>query len=203
MIDPRKLQSMNRAIERLERAFAVAMKASQNCLGEGVRDCSPQAEGKPSDGARTKRATAPAAADVPPGGFRSFRRVRAVRDEAELARRRAQRGRLGVPVENRAAELKVRAERRLGQMLECLAPRGGDHRSSLGTRARSGLAELGVTHNQSSRWRREADLSDREFENYLAGAKRRGEQVTAADVLRLAEMSRAGNGRQAPDGTRP
>ena len=235
MIDPRKLKAMNREIERLDRAFAVAMKASQNCLGEGVRDCSPQAEGKPLAGARAKTGTVPATADVPPGGFEpltkppgrrgqspfysddhrgdgariktgtvpsGFAKVRAVRDEAELARRRAQRDGLGMPVENRAAELKVRAERRLGQMLECLAPRGGDHRSSRRKRARSVLAELDVTHNQSSRWRREAELSDREFEKYLADAKRRGERVTAADVLRLAEMSQAGNGRLPPGGTR-
>jgi hypothetical protein len=133
---------------------------------------------------------------------KSFRQVRAVREKAELARRRAKRERLGVPVENRAADLKLRAERRLGQLLECLAPRGGDHRSSRRKGARSALAELGVTHNQSSRWRREAALSDREFEKYLADAKRRGERVTAADVLRLAEMSRTGNGRLASDGTR-
>jgi hypothetical protein len=126
----------------------------------------------------------------------SFRQVRAVRDKAELARRQAQRERLGVPIENRAAELKVRAERRLGQLLECLAPRGGDHRSSRRKSARSALAELDVTHNQSSRWRREAELSEREFEKYLADARRRGERVTAADVLRLVEMS--GNGREVP-----
>lgn len=137
--------------------------------------------------------TVPAAADVPPSGFA---KVRAVRDQAELARRQAQRDGLGVPVENRAAELKLRAERQLGQMLECLAPRGGDHRSSRQKRARSALAELGVTHNQSSRWRHEVELSDREFETYLADAKRRGERVSAADVVRLAEMSR--NGREVP-----
>src|SRR5438445_12563278 len=84
---------------------------------------------------------------------KSFKQVKAVRDKAELARRKAQVDGLGLEVENRAAELKVRAERQLGQLLECLARHGGDRRSSRRVPASQTLAKLDVTHDQSSRWR--------------------------------------------------
>jgi hypothetical protein len=115
-----------------------------------------------------------------------FAEVRTVRANAESIRRSAQLARLGVDVENCAAEVRLRAERRLGQMFELSFLHGGDRRSESKRRLR--LADLRVTRNESSRWRRIAAVSDSEFEKYLTGAKRRGERITSADLLRLAQM---------------
>ncbi len=148
----RKLDEMTTAIERLEQDFAIALNELQIPRGAADRPSSKSA-GQLSF----------SACPITGRGAGGFAEVKAIRDKAESARKRAQREQLGVLIENRAAELKLRAERRLGQLLDRLAPRGGDRRSSSRNYAGPVLVQLGVTHNQSSRWRREASLPDREF----------------------------------------
>ncbi len=93
--------------------------------------------------------------------------------------------------ENAAREagvLKVRAERRLGELLSRTEmdrggrPRKGKNRSQ----AANGLDALGVTKDQSSRWQRVASLPSEIFEAFIAEA----EEVTTSGALRLAAGGR-------------
>jgi hypothetical protein len=120
---------------------------------------------------------------------RSLKDVKAIRDKAEAARHFAQSAALGLKIQNRAAELKLRAERRAGELLSELAPHGGNRRPS-SHEENLKLSDLGIDHNQSARWRREATVSDAVFERYLAAANELGKEITAQGLLRLERLSR-------------
>jgi hypothetical protein len=116
-----------------------------------------------------------------------------VRDQAEAIRAYARQRDGCLEVQNAAAELKVRAERRLGELLLELDRNGGGRPEktppSVGgvSEARPAtLDELGINYMQSSRWRQIAALPERAFEHFLETRKAEGEEITSADLLRLA-----------------
>ena len=92
-------------------------------------------------------------------------------------------------------EIKVRAERRAGQMLaEMEKNRGAEGTGSNQHEVRSHdvtappkLADLGITKNESSRWQKLAGVSDESFEHAVAAAKEVAGEVTTAAMLRVAE----------------
>jgi hypothetical protein len=55
--------------------------------------------------------------------------IKSIRDKAEAARTYIKAARLGLELQNRAAEVKLRAERKAGQFLKSLKLRGGDRKS--------------------------------------------------------------------------
>jgi hypothetical protein len=112
--------------------------------------------------------------------------IKSLRDKAEAARQYIENARLGQSLQNFAAELKLRAERRIGGLLRELVPHGGNRRPS---RHRAGLklADFGIDSSQSSRWRREAAVPDAAFEQYVATANELGQDITAQGLLRLAK----------------
>ena len=114
-------------------------------------------------------------------------RWRSVREQAELLRRQARKARAGVEVENRAVEVRLRAERTAGEILTHLARHGGDHRSA--AHSKLTVSSVGISPKHSSVWRREAAISDLHFEDYLADAKRRGARLSTADLLRFGELT--------------
>lgn len=104
--------------------------------------------------------------------------LRELRDLGELwvqaARRRG-----GLQVQNAGAELKLRAERRLGQLLTDTPMFGRRDVSRDATRLPDG-----VTRSQSSRWQQAAQLPDHLFEAHLAEVVNAGGELTTAGVLR-------------------
>jgi hypothetical protein len=113
--------------------------------------------------------------------------VKAIRDKAEAARHYAQSASLGLKIQNRAAELKLRAERRAGQLLAELIDRGGD-RKSKSRHEKLKLSDLGVDHNQSARWQKEAAVPERIFEEYVVAANKMGRDITAQGLLRIGRI---------------
>jgi len=114
----------------------------------------------------------------------SFDTIKEIRDKADALRKYAQDARAGLDLLNRVAELKLRAERRAGQLLLLMALRGGDRKS--GRRSQVNLAELGLTKDQSARWQKEASVPDEEFARLVDAARRGKMELTAAALLRLA-----------------
>lgn len=76
---------------------------------------------------------------------------------------------LGANHYNRAAELKLRAERKAGELLAAseFTGRGGDRKSSSQSELDS-LEGLGVTKKESHRWQAIAVVPAEEFEGYVA-----------------------------------
>lgn len=98
----------------------------------------------------------------------SFDEVTHARDAAEAARSFAKAARQGSDIQNRAAELKLRAEREAGEFLSSLRLHGGNRRSRSPS-ATLKLKDLGVTKQQSQRWQIIARVPEESFEQYLNG----------------------------------
>ena len=89
--------------------------------------------------------------------------IKTIRNRAEAVRTYAKSAALGLEAQNRAAEVKLRAERKAGELLMALRPRGGDRKLNAHA-ARLSLADLGITHDQSTRWQLQARLDQRQFD---------------------------------------
>jgi len=105
---------------------------------------------------------------------RSLEDVRGIRDLAEAARVYARAHALGIEAENHAAEIKVRAERKAGELLVQSAaagerfPRGRTSEVVASDSTPPTLSDLGITRDQSSRWQTIATLPETEFEAEIA-----------------------------------
>jgi N6-adenosine-specific RNA methylase IME4 len=79
-----------------------------------------------------------------------------------------------------AAEIKVRAERRAGELLPDLIEHGGDKaRSQVAT-----LRELGISKSESSRWQQAAAYPEPDFEVWLDDLKGRSGAIPTSSALR-------------------
>lgn len=134
-----------------------------------------------------------------------------IRDIAEAARVYAQAAKLGLQSQNEAAEIKIRAERKAGEMLTRMPMQdGGD-----AMKARSHgvtevlpptLAELGIEKMQSSRWQQIAKLPEQIFEEFITETKEDGYELTSSGLIREAQRLNIQashsekHGRPLPDG---
>ena len=115
----------------------------------------------------------------------SFEDIKHLRDKAEAVRVFARAANLNLDFQNRAAELKLRAERKAGEVLQKLKLRGGDRKSNSHHDSLK-LSDLGITAAQSLRWQRESRIPEEEFCRYIAAARAAGREITAAGLLKLA-----------------
>jgi hypothetical protein len=116
----------------------------------------------------------------------SFDEIKDIRDKAEAVRKYAQSAALGLDVQNRAAEVKLRAERRAGVLLSQLMLRGGDRRSK-SRDDRLKLDDLGISRNQSTRWQIQAKVPENIFCNYVRDTCDAGKELTSATLMRVAK----------------
>lgn len=95
-----------------------------------------------------------------------------------------------------ATEIKVRAERKCGEMLRQSAERGeratreANLSKSNDATSVPTLSEIGVTKDQSSRYQQLASMSDAHFETAVATARDTAGQVTTAFMLREAKAAK-------------
>jgi hypothetical protein len=106
-------------------------------------------------------------------------KVKAIRDNADALRHNAQ---LGPKLQNRAAEIRLRAERRAGELLTTLSLHGGSRKSSSQIE-RLSLSSLGIDHNQSFRWQCLAAIPVRHFEEYIATSIEQGKPISSNRLL--------------------
>lgn len=90
-----------------------------------------------------------------------------------------------------ATEIKVRAERRCGELLASTEKRNGGHamkaRSDYSTEVPPTLSDMGLTKDESSRYQQLAAMPSEHFETAVATAKATAGQVTTAFMLREAQ----------------
>jgi hypothetical protein len=115
---------------------------------------------------------------------KDLKEVKALRDKAEAARQYARSSAMSQEIQNHAAELKLLAERRAGELLDDLVPHGGK-RTASSQHGNLTLAELGINANQSSRWRREAAVPEPVFKQYVSAANKFGRDITSQGLLRI------------------
>jgi len=111
---------------------------------------------------------------------------------AETLRRYAQRARLGMTAQNRCAEIRLRAERKLGQYL-------ADTRRNSGGRPKPvprgngfpTLDDLGITRKLSHRAQRLAEIPAKDFDWYLRTAGAQEWEITTRLLLHYPERRQA------------
>jgi len=151
---------------------------------------------------------------------RSFDEVKVVVDLAEAARVYARQARLGLEAQNDAAEVRLRAERRAGELLAAMGKHaGGRPMAQLPSQVVSAelaatdenplqavrgfpqteaenqrpprLAELQITYRQSTQWQQLAALPEPVFEAHIRTTRARRNELTPAGTLKLARQHRA------------
>jgi hypothetical protein len=132
---------------------------------------------------------------------RTLPEVKGMRDRAEAVRVFAKSAHMCLSIQNLAAEIKLRAERKAGEMIAEFHMHGGDRRSSLHD-GNLKLDDLGISPHQSHRWQKEATVPETEFERFLREAEAHGIEVTAAGLLRLAQRLNPDNKQSPPSRSR-
>jgi hypothetical protein len=112
--------------------------------------------------------------------------VKDLRDQSEAIRAYVRQRHCSLEAMNLAAELKVRAERKLVTLLAGRVQPGNPQLSHAGT---NGKLPDGINRNQSSRWQQLAAIPAPVFEQKVAEAKETGE-VTTARLLRFQDEAR-------------
>lgn len=121
---------------------------------------------------------------------RTLDEVRTIRDKAEAVRCYARSAKLGLDIQNYAAEVRLRAERKAGVLLRELRLHGGDRKSSSIDRNLK-LADLGIDRHESSRWQVTSTLPEKDFNSYVGECTSARRELTAAGVLRISKVQLA------------
>ena len=126
--------------------------------------------------------------------------VKDIRDRAEAMRAYAKQAQYSLEIQNRCAELKLRAERKAGTLLSESTVKGGArHKSHDGTyERRSVLEDLGISKMQSSRWQTVSTIPDDIFEQHVAKITASERELTSASVIRIATLLKKNQSAQFP-----
>jgi len=116
--------------------------------------------------------------------------VKKIRNIAEAAKTYARAAKLGLEAQNHAAEVKLRAERKAGEMLAILE-RGEAHRPKLAdvgklTEFNQVLKDIDTSHQDASRWQMIAEMKEEKFEEVIEEAKEKKLELTTALMLKEA-----------------
>lgn len=113
---------------------------------------------------------------------------------AEAARVYAKQVELGLEAQNHAGEIKVRAQRRAGEILDKMEmSSGGRPPEKTGnshvpvSEKPETLEQMGITKNQSSHWQTIAKLPAERFDEYIEKTKTEGGEVTTGGLLNYAK----------------
>jgi len=129
----------------------------------------------------------------------SLDEVKMIRDQAEAIRQYIKQQKGSFEMQNQAAEIKLRAERRAGEMLRDSEKNTG----AMGIGKKVPLhdaitlptplptyKELGIEATQAMRWQAEAEIPEERFEQFIAETKARAEELTSRATLSMAMKMR-------------
>jgi DNA modification methylase len=116
-----------------------------------------------------------------------------LRDKAKAVESFAKASKQGLEAQNYAAEIRIRAERRAGQLLKEMEAEGRKDTGKGGNRksaTQSGkvidkpktTAELGLERHEPSRFKDTAELDDKEFEAFIVDTKEKKRELTTSEA---------------------
>ena len=122
---------------------------------------------------------------------RTVDEVKAIRDKAEAMRLYCRQARHSLEMQNQCAEIKLRAERRAGEMLTEAELSKGGRRPNLSIDTTPfdpapTLKSLGISRDQSSKWQQLSDIPEDSFEEFIETAKSKEKELTSSGALLLA-----------------
>jgi N6-adenosine-specific RNA methylase IME4 len=125
-----------------------------------------------------------------------------IRDEAEAVRHLLKVQGESLASQNEAAEVKIRAERLLGESLAKMEKAaGGRPTKTSNATLQVSLGDLGIQRMQSHRWQTLATVPEDEFERHVAEANEARRELTTVSVYRLAKRQPYANGKPEANGT--
>jgi N6-adenosine-specific RNA methylase IME4 len=113
--------------------------------------------------------------------------VKDIRDKAEALRAYQKQVGATLEMQNQCAEIKIRAERRAGELLKDLTVRGRPEKGS----SVEPLSSLGIGKTQSHRWQTIAAPPEKQFDQYIQQRKAAGHELTSAGAYRFAKQAMA------------
>lgn len=126
--------------------------------------------------------------------------IKEVRDRAEALRVYVQRSQQGIELQNQAAEVKLRAMRRGGEILKDLKENGGrssghGDQKSASNHSTPILEDFGLSRDDSSLWQKFAAMPADAFERHIADARRERLELTTKGMMDLYKELRTANQR--------
>ena len=113
----------------------------------------------------------------------SIDEVKDIRNKAEALRAYAKQAGESLDMQNQCAEIKIRAERRAGELIP--------EQITVGTKSHDvTLSDLDISNKQSSRWQAIASVSEDDFEGHIAKTKGSKNELTSIGVYKLAKKAR-------------
>lgn len=120
-----------------------------------------------------------------------------IKNTAEAMRYCLAQAAASLAVKNEAGVLRLKAERKAGEMLAKMEKnkgrplKKGTHGGTVFLGAVKKLEDIGITKKQSSRWQQEASVPKTDFEEYLQKCKENREEITSAGLYRIAQKKKA------------
>lgn len=113
-----------------------------------------------------------------------------IRNKAEAYRYALRQAKESPEVIRKAEEIKLRAERRAGELLkEDIGISKGSNQMSYHSTSKNTLKNMGVSRDQSSKWQKIASIPEEKFENYIAIEK----ELSTSGVLRISKNVHVSN----------
>ena len=126
----------------------------------------------------------------------SIDEAKGIRDKAEALRHYAKQQGLGLEAQNKAAEIKIRAERRAGEILAEVPRTPPEKRNAITPHAggksktyEQVLKDADIKPTTADRWQAEASIPEPIFEAFVATAKEHGAELTSAATLAFAKSN--------------
>lgn len=116
---------------------------------------------------------------------KSFDEVKNIRDKMEALRQYAKQAGESLEMQNNISEIKLRAERRAGEMLKESEITSGRPKNNGDTMSPFRLCDIGIHKKQSSRWQRIASIPEPLFEDKIFEIKDKNIELTQAELLKL------------------
>jgi N6-adenosine-specific RNA methylase IME4 len=117
--------------------------------------------------------------------------VKEIRDRALAYRAYVKQIGESLEMQNMIAEIKIRAERKVGELLKEQGRGQGERDKKIETSDNVGLKpkleEIGISYHQSADWQKIADIPEETFERHIVKTKEANEELTTASMLRLSE----------------
>lgn len=122
---------------------------------------------------------------------RTLDEIKQIHDKAQAAAEYARAAKLGLDAQNYAAEIKLRAERKAGELLaglERATPQTAVIMSNAGhdTEYAQVLADTDTNRQQAHRWQKIAAMPEQRFEAFIENTRAAGDELTTAGALRIA-----------------